>query len=154
MTRSAFRITKTHYVPTAFDGEGARRYGGRWNSPGTRVVYIASSLSLATLELLVHVEDLTLIKDAYRVIPVEFEQSLVRSLRLQELPEGWDDPVPSPPTREVGDRWVNSGESPILEIPSAVVPSETNFLVNPSHEEFSRIRFGEPVPLRLDERLG
>jgi len=153
LTIRAYRITQTKYVPTAFDGEGARVNGGRWNSVGTRIVYLASSLSLATLELLVHTEDISTIYLNYSVIPVDFDEGLVQSLKPSSLPSGWDAPEPIPETQMLGDAWIVGGASLLLQVPSVVTPGEVNYLVNPLHPDFPRLSFGTPVGFEPDSRL-
>lgn len=153
MTVCAYRITQTKYVSTAFDGEGARIYGGRWNSIGTRIVYVASSLSLATLELLVHIEDISTIYGNYSVIPVTFAEALVQSVDPSSLPGGWDAPEPIPATQMLGDAWVTGGSSLVLQVPSAVTPGEVNYLINPLHPEFSTLSLATPVDFKPDTRL-
>lgn len=153
MTVEAFRITKTTYLPTAFDGEGARRYGGRWNSPGTRMVYVASSVSLATLELLVHTEDISIIDGLYSIVPVRFQRSLVDKILVDHLPKGWADPELTSGTQTLGDQWIQSMTSLALQVPSAVNTRESNFLLNPAHPDFQEVRQMEAFPLRMDPRL-
>ncbi|MCA9247918.1 MAG: RES family NAD+ phosphorylase [Planctomycetales bacterium] len=153
MSLAAYRVTKTQSVATAFDGEGARLHGGRWNSVGTRVVDVASSLSLATLELLVHTEDIDMIYGLYSVIRVEFDESLFKKLSRRSLPTGWHSPQPIPETQLLGDAWIRKGNSPVLEVPSAVSKSEKNYLINPLHADFSGIKIGKPYPFEPDARL-
>ena len=153
MKRTACRIVQTGYAATAFDGEGARLYGGRWNSAGTPMVYTSSSLSLATLELLVHTEDLSVIYDRYVVIPVSFDASLVRKLDLHRLPADWKAPRPISRTQLLGDQWIAAGTSAVLEVPSAVTEREVNYLLNPAHPDFSKILLGTTEAFRPDERL-
>lgn len=153
MTVRAYRITQTKYVPTAFDGEGARLYGGRWNSVGTSVIYVASSLSLATLELLVHTEDLSIIHNDYSVIPVDFSEKLMQSVDPASLTKGWDAPEPSPETQMLGDAWAAGGSSLVLQVPSVVSVGEVNYLINPSHSDFSKLSHRTPHRFQPDARL-
>jgi RES domain-containing protein len=151
--KTAFRITQSRYASTAFDGEGARLNGGRWNSVGTRMVYTASSLSLATLELLVHTEDVSTLDGRYTVIPIKFDMSLVHTIDITSLPAGWNQPETISDTQILGDRWIQSMSSVLLEVPSVVTQDESNFLVNPGHPEFSKIAIGRGFVLKLDPRL-
>lgn len=153
MSITAYRITRTKYVATAFDGEGARLYGGRWNSVGTRMTYLAGSRSLATLEVLVHAEDNSTLEGFYSVIPVSFPEDLVLRVEDDELPRNWYSPEPIAETQIYGDTWVMGGRSAILEVPSAVTHEEKNFLVNPAHPDFGRIAIGTATPFRFDPRL-
>ncbi|SFH52976.1 RES family NAD+ phosphorylase [Planctomicrobium piriforme] len=153
MTLTAFRLTQSKFVDAAFDGEGARLYGGRWNSPGTRMVYVASSLSLATLELLVHLEDIALLDRLYQVIVIEFDERLVQVLDDSLLSPAWNSPAPTSETQIIGDRWIASGTSAILSVPSAVTVNERNYPLNPAHADFRFIQIQPPVPFRIDPRL-
>jgi RES domain-containing protein len=149
---SAFRIVKAALAEIAFSGEGARRYGGRWNSPGTEVVYAAQSESLAMLELLVHLQASDLLL-AYVTIRVDFDDSLVESLSLRVLPNRWR-ASPAPTKLQVeGDRWASERRSPVLRVPSALVPRESNYLLNPNHPEFARLVLGGVERCDFDPRL-
>ena len=148
---SAWRLIKTKYLATAWDGEGARRAGGRWNSAGTAVVYTSATLSLALAETLVHVPGGIL--PAYTAIPIEFDQSLIRVVELNELPSDWASHPPPASTQAIGDAWVASSKTAILEVPSVVVPVEFNYVINPGHGDFSQIRIGTPMPFPFDRRL-
>lgn len=153
MILTGFRLTKTKHVSSAFDGEGARLYGGRWNSPGTRMVYVAESRSLATLEILVHVEDISTIIEQYSILQVSFANELVKCIDESDLPAGWSSPEPLALTQIFGDEWVKKNESVILSVPSAVTSEERNFLINPAHPKFSFLSIGTAVPYRFDSRL-
>ena len=148
---SAWRLTKTRYLATAWDGEGARTSGGRWNSVGTAVVYTSATLSLALVETLVHVPSGVL--PAYTAVPIEFDDSLVAVVDAADLPRNWKDQPAPPETRAIGDSWVGSSKSALLRVPSVVVPSEFNYVVNPRHPDFGRIRIGAPMPFPFDPRL-
>ena len=147
----AFRLVKSRYLASAWDGGGARRAGGRWNSPGVAVVYCSGSLSLALVEVLVHLPAGLL--PAYSAIPVEIDDALVTTLAPGELPAHWrDDPAPQA-TRTLGDAWVAGQRSAALAVPSVVVPGESNYVLNPAHPDFSRIRIGKPQAFPFDARL-
>jgi len=149
----AWRVCQRRWARRALDGEGAFRFGGRWSSPGTRVVYLASSRALAALEILVHVEDgHDLLAERYVAIPVSFPEALVG--RPPRLPRGWSDDPPPPATASVGDRWVAGGGSALLRVPSAVVPGEDNYLLNPAHRDAKRVRAGRALAFAFDRRLG
>jgi RES domain-containing protein len=118
------------------------------------MVYTAGSLSLATLELLVHTEDIAVFFGRYSVIPVVFEESLVKKPGVKDLPKGWDSPQPVAETQILGDEWIKEGPSAILEVPSAVTRNESNYLINPAHKDFRKIKIGESFLFRPDTRLG
>jgi RES domain-containing protein len=148
-----YRICKTKYASTAFDGEGAFQVGGRWNSKGTRIVYTAESLSLAVLEMLVHFQDDSILP-AYSFIQVEFDDSLVKSVHeIAKLPKNWSQ-SPSPfEVQKIGDEWAKKSLSAILQVPGAIIHSESNYLINPSHKDFPQIIYGKPQNFTFDGRL-
>jgi len=147
--RRAWRIVKANHAATAFSGEGARLYGGRWNSVGTSVVYTSGSKALAALESLVHLNPPVIFR--YVAIPIEFEDTLVE--KPPEMPADWTEEPPPPSTRDLGDRWVKQARSVVLELPSVIIPGEMNYLVNPAHPDFKRIAIGNPEPFSFDPRL-
>lgn len=149
---TGWRIVKTRHANSAFDGEGARLYGGRWNSPGTRMVYTTSSVSLAALEILVHLDQANLLS-SYSLIAGRFDDNLVQRLERRKLPEGWRaHPAPSELQR-IGDEWVESRRSAVLEVPSVIVEDEIICLMNPVHPDFPSMSVGEPRPFYFDQRL-
>ena len=148
---TAWRIVKQKYAATAFTGEGAARSGGRWNSHGTWVVYASGSKSLAALETLVHLNPP--VQFAYVSFRLDFPDSLLETFPLEQLPADWTGHPPPPAAQFIGDSWVRSGSSPVLALPSVIIPGETNFLLNPRHPAFSRLRIGPPEPFAFDHRL-
>ncbi len=152
MTIVAWRIVKTRLVRAAFSGEGARRYGGRWNSPGVAVVYAAQSQSLAALELLARLK-LAQFLSSFEAIPVGMDSGLIERVDVSSLPKNWQAyPAPHELT-EIGDKWVASGSSCVLQVPSVIIPAECNFLLNPRHADFVRLKIGKPTRFRFDSRL-
>jgi RES domain-containing protein len=148
----AWRIVKASRAATAFDGEGARLYGGRWNSARHALVYTAENVSLAALELLVHLQESSLLA-SYSLLSARFPASLVRKIERSALPAKWN-AYPAPlRLRELGDAWIASGKSAVLEVPSAVVPAEKNYLLNPAHPDFRKIALGAPTRFAFDPRL-
>ncbi len=147
----AWRIVKECHASTAFDGEGAWRFGGRWNSPGTRVVYCSANLSLAALENLVHLNPPMAFK--YVAMELEFDDRLIETVDAKSLPADWTEEPPPPSSMELGDRWVKEGRSAVLQLPSAIIPSEFNYLLNPSHRDFQKITIHKPVAFSFDPRL-
>ena len=153
MSVTAWRIVKQKKPPRkAFDGEGARLYGGRWNSPGTALVYTAGSQSLAALEILVHVDNADILEN-YVFYEITMEKAWIRQLAEADLPRNWRSyPAPSK-LRRIGDAWAASGVSVALCVPSAVIPVEYNFLLNPRHKDFAQVKIGKAVPFQFDGRL-
>ena len=148
---AAWRLIKSKYLSAAWDGEGAKRNGGRWNSTGTAVVYTSSTLALALVETLVHLPGGVL--PAYTAIQIEFDDLLVDTLDPKDLPSDWmNDPAPTS-TKALGDAWVAAARKPIFRVPSVVVPIEFNYLLNPNHPDFARIQIRAPLRFPFDPRL-
>jgi len=146
------RIVKARYASGAFDGEGARIAGGRWNSPGVAMVYTSETTALAALELLVHLGRSRSLAD-YVVFGCTFDDALVLDLPVNDLPRNWRT-YPAPPAlQEVGDEWIRHGRSAVLRVPSVIVGGEFNFLLNPAHPDFAGIRISDPQRFDLDLRL-
>ena len=141
---------RAHAAP---DGEGARRYGGRWNQRGTALVYTSASASLAALEYFVHLDPEDAPPDLI-LVPADIPPAVaVRELRSGELPADWRS-LPAPEAlAALGTSWARRLESAVLSVPSAVVPEERNYLLNPAHPEFRRIVFGRARPFSFDPRM-
>lgn len=148
-----YRICKTKYAETAFDGEGACRFGGRWNSRGTRVVCVAESIALAALEMLVHLNDNEILLD-YSFIAAEIPTELILPVQdFRDLPLDWSASPAPPSAQRVGDNWVRAKVS-ALETPSSIVLIEKNCLLNPAHRDWSKIKLSRKVEqFVFDERI-
>ena len=152
MSVTAWRITKRKHAKTAFTGAGARKYGGRWNSPGIALVYTAQNQALAVLEMLVHLENSELLA-YYVLIGVEIAEPFIQELERSKLPRSWSaDPSPLN-LRAIGDEWALARTSVALRVPSTLVPAEGNLLLNPLHPDFNKLRIGNPISFRFDLRL-
>jgi RES domain-containing protein len=149
---SAWRIVKRKLVADAFTGEGARLYGGRWNSPGIRIVYTSQSQALAALEIIVHLGSEEILEH-YMMIEVRFDPVLITSVHKSKLPPDWQTEPPPPSLQSIGDDWAAASVSAVLQVPSAIIPDESNYLLNPAHPDFSKISFGKPAPFPFDPRL-
>lgn len=152
MTIHAWRLVKAKHASTAFSGDGARLHGGRWNSRGRTVVYAAGSTSLAMLELLVHLPAPELL-DHYVLFEITFDESLVTTIDPKRLSKGWRKFPPPASVHHVGDARLDTLKSAVLRVPSVVVPAEWNYLLNPAHGDFGRIRIGPRKAARFDPRL-
>jgi RES domain-containing protein len=149
---TSYRIIKARYAGNAFDGEGSRSHGGRWSSVGTRIVYTSGSLPLAILEVLVHLQQSEFLS-SYVVCKIEFPDDIVIDLNPALIPANWRiSPIPAE-TMEIGDNWIREASSAVLRVPSVIVPSEYNFLINPVHHDFARAKIGHPTPLDVDPRV-
>lgn len=148
---TVWRILTARFAATAFSGEGARLYGGRWNRKGVPVVYTAGSQSLAMLEMLVQDEPL---RARYMIIPAQIPPDLtIGRVSPEQLPPDWRDPAALETLRALGTAWATALTAPVLAVPSVVVPTETNYLLNPRHPDFVRIAVGEAQELITDLRL-
>jgi RES domain-containing protein len=148
---SAWRIVKEKHAAGAFSGDGARLFGGRWNSRGTAVVYTSSTKSLAALESLVHLNPPVHFR--YVALPIEFDDGLVEILPRKALPADWSAEPPAPSSKALGDAWVREARSALLAVPSLLVAGEPNYLVNPAHPDFKKISIGKPELFAFDPRL-
>ncbi len=148
-----YRLIKRKWKDTAFDGIGAKRYGGRWNSKGKSCVYVAGSEPLAVLEAMVHLEDYSLLQQ-YVMFQIQMPKNAMLTLPANELPENWRE-LPAPAeTAEIGDNWLDEGISLALAVPSAILPRENNFLLNPSHPDFeAAVATAQLVDFEADPRL-
>lgn len=149
--RTVWRITTARFTQSAFDGEGAKRYGGRWNPKGWGVVYTAESQSLALLEMMVQDDPL---RAHYVLIPVQLPADLPEArIEVDQLPDDWRTIDARDILQSMGQAWLQEAQTAVLSVPSAVVPAERNILINPRHPEFARLVLGEPQSLQTDTRL-
>ncbi len=147
----AFRLVKARYDP--LDPEGARRYGGRWNSRGTAVLYAADTIALAMLEKLVHLHRLEALA-MFRLCTLQLPDEAILPLAETALPPDWQADPPTPATQAIGDQWVREQASLALTVPSVLVPRQRNLLINPTHPDFPALREGlEVEPFQFDPRL-
>lgn len=146
-----YRIVKARHARAAFTGEGARIAGGRWNRPGDTVVYASESLALAAIETFLHLGEEGLhIRFVYFRVEIPADLAIERCRRP---PRGWRAEPPHEASMRYGSHWLRRGRTAVLEVPSVIVPSEKNYLLNPRHPDFARIRIGRPAPFVFDPRL-
>ena len=149
--KTIWRIVTARFADSAFSGEGARLFGGRWNRKGLPVIYTAESRSLALLEMMVQDDPL---RARYLLIPAFISSNVsLRELDASELGEDWRALSTRDRLQAIGNDWLQARETCIFSVPSAVVPAERNFLVNPLHPDFSKIVIGEAEALETDVRL-
>lgn len=147
-----WRLCARHRESWAFTGEGAARRGGRWNPQGVRVIYTAESRSLAALEVLVHADETsTLARIEWVCIPLVVPQRHVEIPK--RFPDTWRQYPHSRATQEFGGQWIRENRSAALRVPSAVVPGEFNYLINPGHADFAEVKIGESEVFAFDPRL-
>jgi RES domain-containing protein len=147
------RITRRLHAAAPLDGEGARLFGSRWNHPGTPLASTSTALSLAALEYLVHVDPEDLPDDLVQVKAIVPDAVVPLVLNRSKLPAGWRAYPAADAVMNVGDAWLREATSLLLCVPSAVIPEETNVLVNPRHPDFPRIRVDGSEPFWFDSRV-
>lgn len=150
-----FKITRKKYAGEAFSGKGSLLHGGRWHARGSLVVYTASSEALAALETLVHVEPSTLPDDLV-ILPADIPDGLKKEkIHRDELPRNWNSYPAQGLLQELGENWLSRKRSAVLCVPSAIIPTANNYLLNPEHAEFARIdiKKSESTPFVFDKRL-
>ncbi len=146
-----WRLCRAVHAAGAFSGEGARRFGGRWNSRGTPMVYTSSSLALAAIELFVHLEPSQAPGDLVAIAATLPEGEPARALAPSELPSDWRSDESGP--RNLGDEWIRSAASLALRVPSVPIPIEWNVLINPQHPRFRDLQIDLPQPFVFDARM-
>lgn len=150
---TAWRIVKAKHSDQTFDGEGARLYGGRWNSPGSSAIYMSESIALAVLEILVHLEEQETLH-SYHLGSADFDDSLVQTVDPKGLPKDWRNSPAPDRLQHIGDEWLASGLAAVLQVPSVITGErECNYLLNPWHPDFAVIALQRPEPFWLDPRL-
>jgi RES domain-containing protein len=147
-----WRLSAATYTATAFSGKGAEAVGARWSPPGIRVAYCSESRALAVVEVLASVEEadrLTGIE--WRLVPARITSDCVE--KPDRFPENWRQYPHPQQTQKIGAEWVQSLRSVALRVPSAIVPGEFNYLLNPAHPQFAKVKVGKPEPFSFDPRL-
>lgn len=149
-----YRLVRKARASDAFNGEGARRYGGRWNPKNIPAVYGSEHLSLAVLEFRVNQATYDP-KDGYVYFLFEFDEALVEA--VTDPPEGWRERFSHDGSKTAaqafGEDWFLENRSAVLSVPSAVLETERNFVLNTRHPDFPKIRIGPQLKLNLDPRL-
>ncbi|HRN56868.1 MAG TPA: RES family NAD+ phosphorylase [Agriterribacter sp.] len=147
-----YRVCSYKYLHD-LSGEGASINGGRWNSAGRVALYTSESKSLAVLEVLANTP-LAILRADFSVITLELTGSFsTDEYTLKDLPAGWNTyPVPVAVAR-MGDRWLRAGNSLLLKVPSAILPSECNVIINPAHPDFNKVKITDTEKLAIDKRI-
>jgi RES domain-containing protein len=147
-----WRICRARYEAEAFSGHGARRFGGRWNTPGVPMVYASTSLAQAAIELFVHLEPNLQPDDLVAVAATLPEGEPAQHVEPASLPpDWWTDNFE--PLRAIGDRWIHEKTSLAMEVPSAALRMEWNVLVNPLHSAITELKIEPPQPFHFDARM-
>jgi RES domain-containing protein len=153
LTFPVYRLAKKKHRAEAFKGLGGVHADSRWTSRGRPVVYAAGSISLALLEFTVHHRRRDWIPSSVLVKADIPDAASLETVSIKKLPEDWRAAEPPPELRRIGDDWLERGETLLLRVPSAIVPEECNFLINPSHPEFHQVLVRPPTDYIIDGRL-
>jgi RES domain-containing protein len=147
-----WRICRAIHADGAFSGEGARLFGGRWNSQGVRVVYTSPSLALAAMETFVHLEPNLRPDDLVSIEAALPDNLAVERLDPDSLPRKWFE-LRDESLSVFGDGWVRAGKNVALLAPSAAIRGEWNVLLNPKHSDFRKLKIKKAVPFEFDLRM-
>lgn len=148
-----YRITQTKYASSLF----APGFAGRWNSEGEGMIYTGGSASLSCLEVLAHKSGAALNSGKFSMAVIEIPDELfideISLKELQNLNPDWFKVIHYPITQKLGNQWISEMKSAVLKVPSAIVDREYNYLMNPLHPDFSRIKILDVIPFNFDSRL-
>ncbi len=147
-----FRLSKEKYS-RELSGKGAAKFGNRWNSKGTEMIYSAESRALAMAEVAVHLTLATLPSD-YVMIEIDIPENIkIKELKIKDLPSNWNSNPPSSNTQKIGDAFVESNDVCVLKVPSAVVQGDYNYLINPYHKQFKQLKIIDVRSFPFDKRI-
>jgi RES domain-containing protein len=145
-----YRITNSRYKDD-ISGAGAKLRGARWNMPGTGMLYTAENISLSALEILVHI-GLSDIRNLYHQLAIFIpDDTIIKEINTHKLKPGWYEDEEY--TSFMGTEFIKTNNSLVLKVPSAIIAEEHNFLVNPNHPDFKKIKIKKSKPFTFDERL-
>ncbi|MGP3593189.1 RES family NAD+ phosphorylase [Vagococcus sp. WN89Y] len=148
-----YRLVTRRFASEAWTGGGANQFGGRWNHKGHPAVYVATSVSLAALEMLVHVHSERLLA-RYKLFSIEIADKHIEHLDKQWLPPDWQENPAPLSTMDLGTAWLEARSAIALVLPSCVIPMENNAILNPQHEHFSsQLKTVKELPFVFDSRL-
>lgn len=145
-----YRISKCKYIQD-LTGIGAATYPGRWHSKGTYILYTAASPSLALLESVVHISNIITID--YCMICLDIPEDSVQEISAEKLPGNWFENPSADILKIYGDRFITEHKFLALRLPSAVMPEENNYLVNPKHKDFKHVKVLYIRNIPVDKRL-
>lgn len=148
-----FRITQEKFA-SDLSGNGARLFGGRWNSEGYYALYTSGTRSLALLESLVHTPAKMLDSNIYQLITLSIpDNALKEKIALSMLPPAWDAPDTRPVTRMIGDQFLNDKKNLMLAVPSVILPEEINYVLNPLHTDMKKLKIINQRRIYFDKRV-
>lgn len=146
-----YRLTKGNYR-NEISGVGAERFGGRWNNKGIRIIYTGESRALCTTEIAVHTP-LGNVPENYYLQTIQLPKTEIQKISATDLAENWRNFPHTISTKGIGDEFVKKGKLLVLKVPSAVVQDEFNYLINPAHELFTKVRLIAVETFKFDSRL-
>lgn len=144
-----YRLATSEFA-NDLSGEGAKIYGGRWNPVGLAAVYISEFISLSILEILVRANKFTS-PDTYTLLSIQIPESSTVTIELKKLKSEWQNSIEY--TRSIGEEFLRDNQTLVLKVPSAIVTQEHNFLINPLHKDFKKVKIVHSELLELDKRL-
>ncbi len=151
---ACYRLIIKDYAAFALTGNSAAEHPGRWNHRGYRAVYAAESRALASLELYVNLGEEDVINLEFLLLALHIPREVrIMDLKPKDLPKDWRSLPPSDSTRDIGAKWLAKEETAVLTVPSIIIPEEKNFLLNPNHPDFQKIRKSGPVAFSYDPRI-
>jgi RES domain-containing protein len=145
-----YRISKCEFI-SDLQGTGAALYPGRWHSKGTYILYTAGSASLALLESVVHLSNIVV--SSYCMICLSVPEDKIKTITVSELPANWYVNPPADILKNIGDEFVKENKFLVLRIPSAIMPEENNYLLNPAHPDFKKVTIVYNRTIPIDERF-
>ncbi|QXV65060.1 RES family NAD+ phosphorylase [Mucilaginibacter sp. 21P] len=146
-----YRISNCRYI-NDLTGTGARLYGGRWNSEGRSMVYLASSRALAMLEVLVHMQPLVTPSN-FCIAEIKVPEHSMLTLEASTLPTNWQDASSPAELKQIGNQFIQETKYLMMKVPSAIVPQEYNYLINPWHPDIKKVSILNTHPYSFDDRL-
>ena len=147
-----FRLSRRKFS-SELSGKGAAKFGNRWNSKGVEIIYSSESRALAMAEVAVHLTVATLPKD-YVMMTIEIPDNVaIEELKSNQLKEGWNNYPHIKDTQKIGDNFIDNETACVLKVPSAVVKGDFNYLINPYHADFKKIKIKEVTDFPFDRRM-
>jgi RES domain-containing protein len=148
-----YRITQQEFAED-LSGNGAKLFGGRWNSEGFFALYTSSSRSLALLETLAHTPAKMLEVKVYHLITLAVPDNLVtQKVAVKNLQNGWDAPDTRPFTKKIGDAFLTDKKYLMMQVPSVMMPEEMNYVINPMHTDMKQVKLVNKRRIDFDKRV-
>jgi RES domain-containing protein len=146
-----YRIAKGRYI-NDISGFGAKKYGGRWNNVGIAMLYTSENISLSVLENLANANKRYGMTD-FNLAKIKIDSDLIEEIKTKNLDLNWKLGLSSQVSRLIGDNWIRENKNLVLKVPSAIVDQEYNYLINPEHKDFNKVKIISVTNFKFDERL-